>query len=132
VRRGPEVVVVALAAGIVAAVVAMVVMVLSHPAPPPPVSAPPSTPSSAAPEPPGPDLPDGVDYPLPDVGDLPLGRAVVALERAGATVVSFEAGGGERSVQPDWDVCTASELFRGDTPTGEIHLAAVPPGDTCP
>ena len=72
-----------------------------------------------------------VTGPLPDVVGRPVGEAQPALEQVGAVVVVFDARW-ERPVEPGWEVCTASELFLGDAPTGEVHVAAVPAGDPCP
>ena len=75
----------------------------------------------------------GITGPLPDVVGRPVGEARSALEQAGAVVVVIDARIWDRSVQPDWRVCTAGETFLGeDVPTGEVHVAAVPAADPCP
>lgn len=74
-----------------------------------------------------------IDGPLPEVAGRPVGEAVPALEAAGALVEVFDARAWWRAVQPDWVVCGAGQTFLGDgTPTGEVHVAAVPAGDPCP
>ena len=72
-----------------------------------------------------------ISGPLPDVVGVPVRDAQPALEQVGAVVVVFDARS-EGQVGPDWAVCTAGETFLGDTRTGEVHLAAVPTGETCP
>ena len=58
-------------------------------------------------------------------------EAVPVLREAVAHVVAFDARW-DRPVAPDWRICTQSKTFWGDSrPTGDVHLAAVPPGDPC-
>ncbi|MGY2004570.1 hypothetical protein [Blastococcus sp. SYSU DS1024] len=75
--------------------------------------------------------PDGIRSALPEFPGATLGEAVPVLEAAGARAVTFDARW-DRAVAPDWRICTQTATTRGDgRPTGDVHLAAVPPGDPC-
>jgi hypothetical protein len=71
--------------------------------------------------------------PLPTVFGGTVAEVVANGEAVGATLIVFDARW-NRPVEPDWQVCTRGETFIGSegTPSGELHVAAVPPGDPCP
>jgi hypothetical protein len=94
---------------------------------PEPAGAPASS-SPLLPAPPAPEVRD----PLPTVYGGTVAEVVANGEAVGATVVVFDARW-DRPVGQDWRVCTRGEAFIGEsTPSGELHVAAVPPGDPCP
>jgi hypothetical protein len=130
-RGTPRFAVAALIVALLATVVATVVMVAAHPAPEP-APVPPSTTPAPAPaaDPSTPAAPPPI--PVPDLTDATVADTVPALEAAGAEVEVYDAKIWERPVAPDWRVCTAGELFYGDTPSGLVQVFAVPTGDPCP
>jgi hypothetical protein len=120
-----------LLAALVTTVAATAVMVLSAPAPVLPEPSRPSAPSPEALDPvPAPPLP--LSIPTEHYAGATVAEAVAGLEAVGAEVEIFDARGWERQVTPEWRVCTAGELYFGDTPSGIVQIAAVPAGDPCP
>jgi hypothetical protein len=71
--------------------------------------------------------------PLPTVFGGTVAEVVANGEAVGATLIVFDARW-NRPVEPDWQVCTRGETFIGSEgiPSGELHVAAVPPGNPCP
>jgi hypothetical protein len=126
-RAVVRVAVLALVAALLAVAVGTAVMVASYWRPEP----------AAAPAPRSPLI---QPTPAPEVRDLLLtvfggtvAEVVANGEAVGATLIVFDARW-NRPVEPDWQVCTRGETFIGSEgiPSGELHVAAVPPGDPCP
>ncbi|MGY1671437.1 hypothetical protein [Geodermatophilus sp. SYSU D00710] len=134
-RRTPRSAVAALTVAVLASAAATVVVVASQPTPQPAATAPTASPvidAAPAPTPGLTSLPE-VGHPLPGYRGAPVGMAVVGLEETGATVIVYDARAWGRTVLPDWVVCNQSETYSSDdTPTGDVHLSAVPVGDPCP
>ena len=121
-----------LGAAVLAGTVAVVTEAVAQPAPS--TEAQPSPTSTPVPtiEPLLPTPTSHVDGPRPEVTGRPVAEAQAAWESVGAVVTVFDGRGWSRPVQPDWSVCTAGELYRGDAPSGEVQITAVPAGDPCP
>jgi hypothetical protein len=122
-----RVAVLALVAALLTVAVGTAVMVASYWQPEPAAAPAPRSPliqPTPAPE---------VRDPLPTVGGGTVAEVVANGEAVGATLIVFDARR-NRPVEPDWRVCTRGETFIGSEgiPSGELHVAAVPPGDPCP
>ena len=126
-RRRVAVVPALLGIAVLGTFVATAVLVVSYESPVPAAAAPTSSAARSS----QPVSPAVQPFTFPDLRSAPLGDAVAGLEAAGAEVTSFDARW-ERAVQPDWTVCTQTQLFLGDVASDRVHLAAVPAGDPCP
>jgi hypothetical protein len=126
-RAVVRVAVLALVAALLTVAVGTAVMVASYWRPEPAAAPAPRSPliqPTPAPE---------VRDPLPTVFGGTVAEVVANGEAVGATLIVFDARW-NRPVEPDWQVCTRGETFIGSEgiPSGELHVAAVPPGDPCP
>jgi hypothetical protein len=124
-------VVAALVLALPATLAATAFMVFSRPDLGPPAPSGPSASAPVAPDPRSTTLPP-LPFPTDGYAGATVADAVAGLEAAGAEVEVYDARVWERTVAPDWRVCTAGELYFGDTPSGIVQIAAVPAGDPCP
>jgi hypothetical protein len=124
-RAAVRAAVLVLVASLLTVVVGTAVMVASYWRPEP--AGAPASPSPLIPTRPVP----VVRAPLPDVAGDTVADVVANGEAVG--VIVFDARW-QRPVAPDWRVCTRGETFIGESgvPSGELHVAALPPGDPCP